>query len=499
MPTITAEQATKRFNYTLREVDATDLPTIANLSAELEQREPMDQAISLEELKGYYNRPDNHDIIMLAHLANQDGSEGKAIGYLLIQEHGSPDAWGQVTVHPDYRNNGVGSALYEQFEQRAQEKNAPARHMVPNQKATLLIDFLAKRGYEAERYFWQMRLPAEHPSETAQLPADFSLRTFVPGQDEALFMQVANGTFADHYGHTDHSLEETTYATKRRHFRPDGLFFAFHGDEIAGFCYTAINPDEIARRGIEVGWINMLGVMPAYRRHGLGRVLLLTGVNYLRQFVPIVELGVEGKNAKALPLYESVGFQRSTGNVNMMKVLPDSAGQELGIKREKSVDRLVPGASISGVALRDVTEADLPIFYEHQLDPIATQMAAFPARNRDAFMAHWHKILADATGTIKTVVFDGQVAGNIVSFNGDGEREVGYWIGREYWGKGIASQALAAFLAVEQTRPLYAHVAKHNIASQRVLEKCGFTFFGEDKDFSDTPGEEVEGVILILT
>jgi RimJ/RimL family protein N-acetyltransferase len=163
------------------------------------------------------------------------------------------------------------------------------------------------------------------------------------------------------------------------------------------------------------------------------------------------------------------------------------------------VDRIGPNALTSGVVLRDVTEADLPIFYEHQLDPIATQMAAFPARDRDAFIAHWRKILRDAPVTTKTILFDGQVAGNVVSFNGDGEREVGYWIGREYWGKGIASKALAAFLAVEQTRPLYAHVAKHNIASRRVLEKCGFTFFGEDKDFSDTPGEEVEGVILILT
>ncbi len=163
------------------------------------------------------------------------------------------------------------------------------------------------------------------------------------------------------------------------------------------------------------------------------------------------------------------------------------------------MNRLAPNTSTSGVMLRDVTEADLPIFYEHQLDPVANQMAAFPARDRDAFMAHWHKILADAPVTLKTILFDGQVAGNIVSFNGDGEREVGYWIGREYWGKGIASKALAAFLTVEQGRPLYAHVAKHNIASQRVLEKCGFTFFGEDKDFSDTPGKEVEAVILILT
>src|SRR5688572_25506604 len=141
------------------------------------------------------------------------------------------------------------------------------------------------------------------------------------------------------------------------------------------------------------------------------------------------------------------------------------------------------------VQLRDVIERDLPIFFEQQLDPEANQMAAFPARNRDAFMAHWTKIMADDSVTIKTILFNGEVAGNIVCFTQLGEREVGYWLGKEYWGKGIATQALREFLKLIETRPLYAHVAKHNIGSQRVLEKCGFTISGEDKFFSQVLGD----------
>jgi len=131
------------------------------------------------------------------------------------------------------------------------------------------------------------------------------------------------------------------------------------------------------------------------------------------------------------------------------------------------------------VLLRDVIEADLPIFYEHQLDPVATTMAGFPSRNRDTFMAHWAKIMANASGLLKTIVCDGQVAGNIVSFDVSGEREVGYWLGQDYWGKGIATQALTMFLEHEITRPLYAHVVKHNAGSVRVLQKCGFRLVGE--------------------
>jgi RimJ/RimL family protein N-acetyltransferase len=154
---------------------------------------------------------------------------------------------------------------------------------------------------------------------------------------------------------------------------------------------------------------------------------------------------------------------------------------------------------LTTILLRDVIESDLPIFFEQQLDPVANQMAAFPARDREAFMAHWSKILADETNILKTILFDGQVAGNIVSWeqpDEGSEREVGYWLGREYWGKGIATRALSLFLEQITARPLYAYVAKHNLASIRVLEKCGFTITGEDTGFSNTDGQAVEGLRL---
>ena len=114
----------------------------------------------------------------------------------------------------------------------------------------------------------------------------------------------------------------------------------------------------------------------------------------------------------------------------------------------------------NNVILRDVNESDLPIFYEQQLDPDATQMAAFPSRDRGAFMAHWvNKVMVNPNGIVKTILFDGQVAGNIVSWDQSGEREVGYWIGKDYWGKGIATKALAEFLGYVKSRPLFAHVA----------------------------------------
>ncbi len=153
---------------------------------------------------------------------------------------------------------------------------------------------------------------------------------------------------------------------------------------------------------------------------------------------------------------------------------------------------------MSAILLRDVSASDLPIFFEQQLDPVATHMAAFPARDRDAFMAHWAKIMVDESNILKTILYGDQVAGNIVSWEQSGEREVGYWLGRAFWGKGIATQALALFLQQVTMRPLVAYVARHNLASIRVLKKCGFTITREDQGLSSSGDAEIAEVILVL-
>ncbi len=139
----------------------------------------------------------------------------------------------------------------------------------------------------------------------------------------------------------------------------------------------------------------------------------------------------------------------------------------------------------------------MPILFEHQLDPEASRMAAFPPRDRDAFMAHWHRILRDEASTIRTVVVDGQVAGNVLCFQWSGRWEVGYWIGREHWGRGVATRALTDFLQLVRIRPLYAGVATHNVASIRVLEKCGFVS-SDDPDSETDASTDVEMVRMKL-
>jgi RimJ/RimL family protein N-acetyltransferase len=152
----------------------------------------------------------------------------------------------------------------------------------------------------------------------------------------------------------------------------------------------------------------------------------------------------------------------------------------------------------TGILLRDVVEADVPVFYEHQLDPEAVRMAAFPSREKEAFRAHWERILSNPALIRKTILHQGNVAGYICCFEQGGRRQIGYWIGREHWGKGIATGSLIRFLEEFEERPLYAFVAEHNAGSIRVLEKCGFRVCSEEEEPREPSPDEVVEILYRL-
>ncbi len=85
------------------------------------------------------------------------------------------------------------------------------------------------------------------------------------------------------------------------------------------------------------------------------------------------------------------------------------------------------------ISLRDVQVDGLPLFSNHQQDPVAVAMVGFQSRDAPAFEAHWAKLLADETVLKQTIVVDDQVVGHVLSFIRDGKREVGYWIDRTFW------------------------------------------------------------------
>jgi RimJ/RimL family protein N-acetyltransferase len=156
---------------------------------------------------------------------------------------------------------------------------------------------------------------------------------------------------------------------------------------------------------------------------------------------------------------------------------------------------------IGSVVLRPSTPTDGPVIFRIESDPEGRRMAAFGSKDSDslaAFQARWERMLSDTKTLNRTILWNGQVVGSAHQFDLFQKPSVAYWIDRPHWGKGIATRALTALIGEIRLRPLYARVAKDNLASRRVLEKCGFKSCGEEKGFAEYRGVETEELVYEL-
>ena len=153
------------------------------------------------------------------------------------------------------------------------------------------------------------------------------------------------------------------------------------------------------------------------------------------------------------------------------------------------------------IRLRPFADGDLDELFTWESDPRAVEMAAFTRADpsdRSAFDAHYERVRGNPSNTLLAIEDDGEFVGTIGSFTLEGVREVTYWISPARWGRGVASRALSAFLAIESARPLYGRTAAHNVASAKVLARAGFVEVGSDKGFAAGVGAEVAERIFRL-
>lgn len=153
------------------------------------------------------------------------------------------------------------------------------------------------------------------------------------------------------------------------------------------------------------------------------------------------------------------------------------------------------------MVLRAISEDDYDDLFEQQRDPDSVWMAAFtPADPGDrlAFDARMANIAGSADAITRAVTYEDRLVGSIASFVADGATEITYWIERSFWGRGIASQALALFLDEVSVRPIKARAASDNARSLRILEKAGFHALGTEVSFAAARGVAIEETILEL-
>jgi mycothiol synthase len=237
-------------------------------------------------------------------------ARGEMVGYAeLWHAPDKPRTTGRVLVHPAWRRGGLGTALLRHIEARGRHVGGRYLDMQIAAQYEAGRAFLSARGFTPVHYGWQMVLSEIRAAPLPEWPAGYSGRTFVPGQDEATSVRLENESFQDEWEFLPIELGEIEGFVRSVSFRADGVIYAVRDGQVVGECWSWIDNEAVGQSKVRQGDIWCVCVHPQHRRRGLGRALLLSGVNWLRhQGMTSVDLCVDGANDRAKHLYEAVGF-----------------------------------------------------------------------------------------------------------------------------------------------------------------------------------------------
>lgn len=306
-----------------------DLNAIADLINACEAVDKLDSGTSVTELKHEFQDPNldkQKDICLW-----QDDT-GRLIGYGEIAipksaEELQGDLW--FRIHPVVRDSNLGKQIIAWGEQRlrevAQQRDLQQCKLLSGCRDKQLdqIKLFETNGFRPERYFFRMVRPLSMVIEEPRFPEGFILRE-VKSEDDRAWVEMFNQTFIDHWNHYDLTLEDYRYHVSEPNYRQDFNLIAVSGEgTFAAFCYCSINPQDNLRNGCNDGWIALLGTRRGFRHQGIGRAMLISGLQRLRAAgVDTAKLGVDADNPSgALQLYESVGFRKEYTSIIYRKEL----------------------------------------------------------------------------------------------------------------------------------------------------------------------------------
>ena len=206
-------------------------------------------------------------------------------------------------IHPSRTGNGIERELVTSALARSRSLKAEMLHVcvLPSRAWKRLLE---EEGFSQVRDYQLMRWQ-EDRMPRVDMPEGFIIEGFQPG-DEARLAQVQNASFEGSWGFCPNTVEEVSYKSRMAICCYEGIFFLVQGDKTAGYCWSCTLGEPSNR----VGVIDMIGIVPEYRRRGLGTPVLLTGIRHLQsRGVSYIRLDVDRENIAAIKLYTSARFK----------------------------------------------------------------------------------------------------------------------------------------------------------------------------------------------
>ncbi|MFN6571971.1 GNAT family N-acetyltransferase [Dendronalium sp. ChiSLP03b] len=305
----------------------TDLQAISELLNACEAVDQLDQGVSVSELRQISDDP---SLDKMRDIRLWEDANGKliGIGHLWIPTSGKViNGFLSCHVAPRARNENLERHIItwgkERMREVKQERglNATLCASAHDQNANFIAP-LESSGFKSDRYVLTMRRTLKESIPEPQLPTSFTLRQVKTGQDAKAWVEMYNQSFIDHPNHRDLEVEHYKNHWSNHTYRPDLDLVAIAPDgTFAAFCECKINLENNTHTGRNQGWILKLGTRRGFRRIGLGRAMLLSGMRQLQAAgMDIIKLSVDLNNPNgALQLYESVGFHKLYTMISYIK------------------------------------------------------------------------------------------------------------------------------------------------------------------------------------
>ena len=304
-----------------------DLEAIANLINICDTAYKLDGRTSVSELRNDFNTPsfDQENDICLWEDAD---SKLVGLGYLWITEPSDViDGYLSIHVHPNLRGYDLESQIIQWGETRMHQVRQERGFEVKLRSGcrdsfSQRITTLENHGFTVARFFFTMERSLLEPIPQPELPEGFTLRKTNPKQDVALWVELFNQAFQDHWNHHDVTVENLQHWLNDENYRPDlDLIVVSPDGQFAACCYGEIFPEENLYKERKEGWIGVLATRREFRRMGIGKALLLSNLHQLKAAgMDVAKLGVDADNPNgALGLYESISFQKIYTTLSYVK------------------------------------------------------------------------------------------------------------------------------------------------------------------------------------
>lgn len=293
-----------------------DLQPICDLLNHCDAVDRLDDSYAVEDLRLEFDDP---RLDPARDLRLWEGAGGQLVGFgqtWVPQDAPTGDGFLYWRLHPGARGDGIEGELIAWGGQRIREatrgRGLDARLISSAREHDAYSrGVLTQHGMAPIRYFYKMSRPLGEPIEDTPLPEGFTLRHVASDADIAAWVDAYNLSFIDHWNHHPRTVESHRHWLRHPSYQPERDLIAVAPDgTVAAICFCNIDPEENARNGSNAGSVHILGTRRGYRKIGLGRAILLSGLRRLRDDgVDTARLNVDAENPTgALRLYESVGF-----------------------------------------------------------------------------------------------------------------------------------------------------------------------------------------------